>query len=120
LDDWAFPHWVSLKPSPSINSVVRIIRYALLKKAVQHQAILPPFYLQGVYSIANMKMNRPDNLVLDIAVFLALSILIISATLATIIQMQKDMLAAESVTQLSSSYKSQAPAPSIRVTWSKR
>jgi len=65
-------------------------------------------------------MNRPNNPVLDIALFLALSTLIICATLATIIQMQKDMLAAESVTQLSSSYKSQGSAPSLRVTWSKR
>jgi len=67
-----------------------------------------------------MKMNRSNNPVLDIALFLAISTLIISGTLATIIQMQKDMLAAESVTQLSGSYKSQAPAPALRVTWSKR
>lgn len=65
-------------------------------------------------------MNRLNNPVPDIAVFLALSTLIISGTLATIIQMQKDMLAAESVTQLSSSCKSQPPASSIRVTWSNR
>jgi hypothetical protein len=66
-----------------------------------------------------MKMNRPNNPVLDIALFLAISTLIISGTLATIIQMQNDMLAAESVTQLSGSYKSQPPAPALRVTWSK-
>jgi hypothetical protein len=66
-----------------------------------------------------MKMNRPHNPVLDIPLFLAISTLIISGTLATIIQMQKDLLAAESVTQLSGSYKSQTPAPAFRVTWSK-
>ena len=65
-------------------------------------------------------MNRLNSPVPDIAVFLALSTLIISGTLTTIIQMQKDMLAAESTTQLSSSYKSQATASSIRVTWFNR
>ena len=54
-----------------------------------------------------MKLNRANNPILEIAVCLALSTLITSATLATIIQMQKDMLAAESVTHLSNRYNSQ-------------
>ena len=54
-----------------------------------------------------MKLNLANNPILEIAACLALSTLIISAALATIIQMQKDMLAAESVTHFSSSSKSQ-------------
>ena len=54
-----------------------------------------------------MKLNLANNPILEIAACLALSTPIIFATLATIIQMQKDMLAAESVTHLSSSSKSQ-------------
>ena len=54
-------------------------------------------------------MKRFNNSPMDIALAVVLSSLIIAATMATIIQMQKDMLAYELVTQLSSSYKPQAP-----------
>jgi len=73
-----------------------------------------------MYSIEIMKLNRPNNTALDIAAFLALSTLIITATLATISQMQKDMLAAESATEFSASYKPQTLMPSIPVVWSNR
>ena len=40
----------------------------------------------------NMTVNRFNNFATDIALFMVLSSLIIAVTLATIIQMQKDML----------------------------
>ena len=64
----------------------------------------------------NMIANRFNNSAMDIALFLVLSSLIIAATLATIIQMQKDMLASELVTQLSGSYKSQTLASPLCLT----
>jgi hypothetical protein len=64
----------------------------------------------------NMIVNRFNNSGVDIALFLVLSSLIIAATLATIIQMQKDMLASELVTQWSSSYKSQTLVSSLCLT----
>jgi hypothetical protein len=50
-----------------------------------------------------MKTLRPDTFLLPIAVFVTLSTTLVSATLATIIQMDKDLIAAESGTQLADS-----------------
>ena len=73
-----------------------------------------------MYCMENIMHDRHNNSVMDIAFFLVLSSLIISATLGTIIQMQKDMLASELLTQLSNSYKTHTPAPSFFVTGLKR
>lgn len=51
----------------------------------------------------DMRVARPDNVVLDITVFTTLFTLIVTGTLATILQMDKDMIAAESITQLADS-----------------
>jgi hypothetical protein len=61
----------------------------------------------------NMKAHRSKYAALDITVLVALATLIIFATLATIFQMQQDMLAAESATQSVSSYTSTAINRSI-------
>ena len=64
----------------------------------------------------NMIVNRFNDSAMDIALFLVLFSLIIGATLATIIQMQRDMVACELVTQWSSSYKSQTLASPLCLT----
>ena len=61
----------------------------------------------------NMKAHRSNYAALDITFLVALATLIIFATLATIFQMQQDMLATESATQSVSSYTSTAINRSI-------
>ena len=66
--------------------------------------------------MGNMIVTRFNHFARDVAIFIVLSSLIIAATLATISQMQKDMLASELVTQLSSSTKSQTLASPLCLT----
>lgn len=64
-----------------------------------------------------MKAHRSNYAALDVTVLIALATLIIFATLATIFQMQQDMLAAESATQSVSAYQPPNSTPAISMTW---
>jgi hypothetical protein len=65
----------------------------------------------------NMKAHRSNYAALDITVLIALATVFIFATLATIFQMQHDMLAAESATQSVSSYQPHNFTSAISATW---
>jgi hypothetical protein len=62
-----------------------------------------------------MKPSRPDNILLEITVAITLFSLIIFGSLATVIQIQIDheMLAAESIAQLRSPTQSEPYSPSV-------
>jgi hypothetical protein len=69
----------------------------------------------------DMRVARPDNIVLDIIVFTTLFTLIVTGTLATIVQMDKDMIATESITKIAGSpSQSQTQGPSVLARWQGR